>query len=125
LLYQGAIDFLQQARRHLEKGDMAEKGRYVMKALAIISELRVSLDFKVGGEVAHNLEQLYLFMLEQITIANVNNNPEPLTHVISLLATLKEGWDSAVSEARKEGMIVARRQENASKNQEPSFAARA
>jgi flagellar protein FliS len=125
MLYQGAIDFLQLARTNLEKGDMAEKGRYVMKSLAIISELLVSLDVKVGGEVARNLEQLYLFMLDQITIANVNNDPEPLARVVSLLTTLKGGWEGAVSEVRKQGTIVAQRQENSARKQEHNFAARA
>src|SRR5262245_2312164 len=101
MLYQGTIDFLRQARESLERNNMADKGYYVMKALAIISELRISLDFKVGGEIAHNLEQLYLFMLDQITIGNLNNDPEPFTQVIALLTTLKGGWDGAVVEARK------------------------
>jgi flagellar protein FliS len=125
MLYQGAIDFLQLARTNLEKGDMAEKGRYVMKSLAIISELLVSLDVKVGGEVARNLEQLYLFMLDQITIANVSNDPEPLARVVSLLTTLKGGWEGAVIEVRKQGTIVAQRQENSARKQEHNFAARA
>ena len=125
MLYQGTIDFLRQARENLEKGDVAEKGRYVMKALAIISELLVSLNFEVGGEVAHNLEKLYLFILDQITIANINNDPEPLTRAIELLSTLKEGWDGAVIEARKQGMVVAQNKQGVQQNHEHSFAARA
>ena len=125
MLYQGTIDFLQQAQESLTRDDMAEKGRYVMKALAIISELLVSLDFKVGGEVAQNLEQLYLFMLNQITIANVNNDPKPLSHVIELLKTLNEGWNGALMEVRKQGMVIAQSKQDVSVNHEHSFAARA
>jgi flagellar secretion chaperone FliS len=125
MLYQGTIDFLQQAQESLTRNDMGEKGRYVMKALAVISELLVSLDFKAGGEVAQNLEQLYLFMLDQITVANVSNDPKPLTRVIELLKTLKEGWDGAVIEARKQGTVVAQRKQDASVSHEHSFAARA
>src|SRR5438094_472515 len=55
LLYQGTIDFVRQARESLGRKNMADKGFYVLKALAIIAELRVSLNFEVGGQVALNL----------------------------------------------------------------------
>lgn len=125
MLYQGTIDFVRQARESLERKNMADKGYYVLKALAVIAELRVSLNFEVGGEVALNLEQLYLFMCEQITIANVNNDPEPFTHVITLLTTLKAGWDDAIIAARRQGMVLAQRKQGIQENHEHNFAARA
>jgi flagellar protein FliS len=125
MLYQGTIDFLRQARESLERNDMADKGYFVMKALAVIGELLVSLDFKVGGDIAQNLEKLYLFMFDQITLGNLNNDPEPFTQVIALLTTLKEGWNGAVLEARKQGMVVAQRKQEDPENHEHSFAARA
>ncbi len=125
LLYQGTIDFVRQARESLERKNMADKGYYVLKALAIIAELRVSLNFEVGGEVARNLEKLYLFMCDQITIANVNNDPEPFTEVITLLTTLKKGWEEAIVAARRQGMVVAQRKQGGQEHHEHSFAARA
>jgi flagellar protein FliS len=104
MLYQGTIDFLRQAKASLERGDMAEKGRCMTRALAIISELLANLNFEVGGEVARNLESLYLFMLEQITVANLANDPKPLDDAIALLSTLKEGWEGAVAAERKRVM---------------------
>ena len=125
LLYQGTIDFVRQARESLERKNMADKGYYVLKALAIIAELRVSLNFEVGGEIALNLEQLYLFMCDQITIANVNNDPEPFTQVMTLLTTLKEGWEEAIVAARRQGMVVTQRKQGSQEHHEHSFAARA
>jgi flagellar protein FliS len=101
LLYQGAIDFLRQAKSGMEKKDMAGKGLYINKALAILSELLASLNFEIGGEVARNLEGLYLFMLNHITNANVRNDPQLLEEALSLLITLKEGWEGAVVSERK------------------------
>lgn len=101
LLYQGAINFLRRAMDALEVGDVAEKGKWLLKVRAIISEFHASLDMEVGGELAKNLEALYVFMLDQITSANLNNDPKPLEGVISLLTTLKEGWEKAVVEERK------------------------
>lgn len=101
LLYQGAIDFLRQAKNGLEKKDMAEKGQNISRALAIIGELQASLNFEVGGEVAHNLDNLYLFMTNHVTKANLSNDAQLLEETIALLATLKEGWEGAVLSERK------------------------
>jgi flagellar protein FliS len=101
MLYQGAIDFLRQAKASLERGDVVEKGRCIARAHAIVSEFLASLDLRVGGELAQNLESLYVFMLDQITAANLSNDPKPLEVVVSLLTTLKEGWEEAVAAERK------------------------
>lgn len=101
LLYQGAIDFLCRAQEAMERKDMAEKGLYINKTLAIISEFLTSLNLEVGGEVAQNLEALYLFMISHITTANVKNDPQCLTETIQLLSTLKAGWEEAIASERK------------------------
>ncbi len=101
LLYQGAIDALNRGAAFMAAGNMADKGKQILKANDIINQFIASLDFEVGGELAHNLEELYRFMLQQILIANANNDPKPLTTVVSLLSTLKRGWDEAVASQRK------------------------
>lgn len=101
LLYQGAIDALNRAAGFMAAGNMADKGKQILKANDIINQFIASLDFEVGGELAHNLEGLYRFMLEQILFANAHNEAKPLTTVVSLLTTLKSGWDEAVALQRK------------------------
>ena len=39
-------------------------------------------------------------MLDQMLIANVNNDPAPLAVVVSLLSTLKVGWEEAIAAQR-------------------------
>ena len=82
-------------------GNMADKGKQILKANDIINQFIASLDFEVGGELADNLEGLYRFMLEEILFANAHNEAKPLTTVVSLLTTLKSGWDEAVALQRK------------------------
>lgn len=105
MLYQGAMDFLQRAKGHLENGQIAEKGIYLSKAHAIIAELLSSLDFTVGGDLARSLEALYRFMMEQLMEAHLGNDAKPIDDVLSLLRTLKEGWEGAVAAARREGLF--------------------
>lgn len=101
MLYDGAIDFVKRARASVAKGDAAEKGQFILKAHDIIAEFLTALDFEVGGDMARDLERLYVYMLDQLTIANLNNDPKPLDEVVSLLSTLKEGWQEAVVAGRK------------------------
>ncbi len=105
MLYQGAIDFVKCAKEHLERGDMAEKGVYISKAHAIITEFLCGLNVEIGGEVAHNLEKLYRFMLDQLMEAHLGNDSKPLDTVVNLLSTLKEGWEGAIAQVRKEGRL--------------------
>jgi flagellar protein FliS len=100
-LYQGAIDALRNAAEHASAGNMAEKGRYVLRANDIINQFLVSLDFNVGGDLVQNLADLYNHMLDQIMIGNLNNDGEKFHNVAALLCTLKEGWEVAVADQRK------------------------
>jgi len=92
LLYQGAIDSVNRAIVCMSQGDMAEKGKHLLRANDIVAQFLSSLDHDIGGEIAQNLEGLYRYMLDQILSANVNNDPKPLEVVASLLMTLKAGW---------------------------------
>jgi flagellar secretion chaperone FliS len=102
MLYQGTIDALNRAQASMAANDMADKGREILRANDIINQFLVSLDYEAGGELINNLEALYLYMLEQILIANVKNDPAPLAVVVSLLATLKTGWEEAIATQRKQ-----------------------
>jgi flagellar secretion chaperone FliS len=102
MLYQGAIDFLGQARASMVARDMAQKGSYILRANDIITQFIASLDHDAGGEIARNLEGLYRYMLDKIMLANVNNDPQLLTEVITLLTTLKSGWEEAILSQRKQ-----------------------
>ena len=105
MLYQGAIDFLKQAKERMAEGDAEAKGNFISKAHAIISEFITSLNHDVGGEVSRNLEDLYRFMLDQLMAAHVGNETKPLDNVIGLLAGLQQTWEQAIVKARQEGVL--------------------
>jgi flagellar protein FliS len=92
LLYEGAIKFLRQAVKALQAGDMATKGQYISKALAVIGELDCALDMDQGGEIAQHLRSLYQFMYKHLGAANMKHDPQMLEEIISLLEELNEGW---------------------------------
>ncbi|MBU0550754.1 flagellar export chaperone FliS, partial [Myxococcota bacterium] len=97
MLYDGAIRFAQIAQQKIEARDIAGKGVYINKTQAIISELMSSLDFSVSPELCERLEQLYLYMMEQLTEANLHLKTEPLKIVVDLLNTLRGAWGEALA----------------------------
>lgn len=103
MLYQGAIDFLNRAKVHLSKGQVAEKGIYISKAHAIIAELLASLDFAAGGELARSLEALYRFMMDHLMLAHRSNDAQAINDVLAMLRTLQEAWQGAVAQTRANG----------------------
>jgi flagellar protein FliS len=104
MLYEGAIRFTKQARTAMADKKIAEKGKAISRATAILSELMATLDFKVGGQLAQDLENLYIFMIDKLIEANVHNKPECLDDVERLLNTLYSAWKDVVENPRPDGV---------------------
>ncbi len=105
MLYEGALKHLKKAMDAIEKKQIAEKGIYIGKTHDIIIELTASLDHKIGGKIAEDLERLYNFMSEQLLKANMENSKARLESVYKTLETLLEGWRGAVAQAQKTGSL--------------------
>ena len=102
MLYEAAIRFTKLAIQATEEKRIADKGHNIIRAFDIIVELQATLDHKVGGELAVQLEQLYVYMQEQYTKANIKNDVEPLKSNLKVLENLYEGWKGAVEKMKKE-----------------------
>jgi len=92
MLYDGAIKFLKLAIEEIEKKNPEAKGKYIIKAKAIIHELNMVLDMEAGGEIAANLRRLYLFMNRHLSEANIKQDPQKIREVITLLEELNQSW---------------------------------
>jgi flagellar secretion chaperone FliS len=73
--------------------DVVTKGNAMGKAVRLVSHLNDSLDLEQGGEVAANLRNLYLYMLERLTLANATNDGQIVAEVSDLVRKVKSGWD--------------------------------
>lgn len=101
MMYEGAIKFTKLAIQAAEEKRIADRGINIGRAYDIIMELNNTLDHKVGGDIAKNLEQLYMFMTDRFTKANISGDPAPLREVLKLLETLYDGWAKAVEQLKK------------------------
>ena len=88
MLYEGAMKFTKLAIQAIENHQIAERGKNIIRAFDIILELQATLDHKVGGELAGQLEQLYVFMMDQYTKANIKGDAEPLRANLKVLENL-------------------------------------
>ncbi len=85
----------------IEREDALARTQMSTRALAIITELRTSLDFEKGKEVAITLNSLYDYMGRRLMQAVSANDPAMVEEVINLMKPVKEGWDAIKDEAEK------------------------
>lgn len=98
MLMAGAIERLVQGKAAMLQGNVAVKGERLGKALDIIISLRGCLSMDDGGDVASNLDQLYEFMITQVSMANSENDPQPIDDVIDIIREIKSAWDQIPAE---------------------------
>jgi len=102
MLYEGAIRFVKQAMIAIDKKQIAERGINIGRAFDVVMELNNTLNHEVGGEIAKNLEQLYMFITEQLTQANATGQKKPLEDALKVLETLYSGWVEAIEKIKRE-----------------------
>ena len=108
MLYDGAIRFLEQAKLAIDNGQTQVKGEKISRAHAIISELNATLNHEIAPELCKNLQSLYIFIFDQLNLANLNNDKGAIDVSIEILDDLRGAWREAV------------KIQNASKPQSPS-----
>ncbi|MFV8570565.1 flagellar export chaperone FliS [Marinobacter sp. SBS5] len=106
LLYNGAIERINMAKARMQAKDYEGKGKLIGKAIEIIGGLKSFLDFEKGGELATRLEALYDYMERTLLEASAKNDMAKLDEVISLLRSIKEGWDGIREEALAESAQI-------------------
>ncbi|MCT7630867.1 flagellar export chaperone FliS [Aliarcobacter butzleri] len=90
-LYEGVIKFLSFAKSAIQDGDIEKKFTYINKAIAIFDELRSVLDFD-GGDVAYYLDGLYLYQIETLFSAGIDDNINSINQVMKVTQGLIEAW---------------------------------
>ena len=100
MLMDGALSRFAQARGCILRGEVADKHVHLQRSLAIIGELRGSLDLRVGGALAVNLDRLYENITRELLRAQLENRPEILDGVTALLQEIRSAWVAMPASAR-------------------------
>ncbi len=92
MLYEGMNRFMNKAITAIHENDFETAHHNMNRTGNILLELLSTLREDVGGEVAVNLKQLYVFCYEQTVLANLKKDVEMIKSVQGIINNLAEGW---------------------------------
>lgn len=101
MLLDGAIQRIAQARGCTANGAKVDATLHLQRALAIVGELRASLDLS-KGPIAENLDALYDYIGRQLLVAHVPSKRDNLAHLSSLLGEIRSAW-AAIPPSAQQG----------------------
>ena len=92
MLYDKAVASLKAAVQAIHKDEIEVRWKNSHRAREIINHLFMTLDLEKGGEIASNLEALYVYMLQRLLDVDVKNDARAAEDVIELLEPLRASW---------------------------------
>ena len=100
ILYDGYIQFCNQAISAIQKDDYEEANNKIQKAERIIGELKISLNFKCS--TAQDFDRIYTYILRRLHEANIYKDIDILKECIGHIKELKETWKQVMEKTIKE-----------------------
>jgi flagellar protein FliS len=91
MLYDGALRFLFQAAVSMREKQIETTHRKLRRAEDIILHLRDALDME-QGEIADRLYAIYMFCLNHLRQARLDQDPAKVEQIRALLSELREAW---------------------------------
>lgn len=104
LLFNGAIQRAEEARRQIEKGRFDAVHNNLVRAQAIIGELRGALNMS-AGELARNLDRSYEYFQHLLIQANVRKDTAPIQECIGLMSQLRDTWQELFDQVRQDHSV--------------------
>ena len=71
------------------------RSKAICRVIGAIAELEASLNYAQGGAISRNLGELYQYLRQRLTEANMRQTDAPLAEAETLLTTLSEAWKAA------------------------------
>lgn len=98
MLYNGCLKFMKLSKRAMEDKKYEDKNTNMIKAQAIIQELRYTLDPAI--ELSVGLGQLYDYIYGRLVEANMKNDLMILEEVANLVKELRDTWKLAMDQLK-------------------------
>ncbi len=92
MLYDGAIKFATEAKGAIEGKGYVRSYTAIIRARDIVTELLRILDIDQGGDVAKNLQRLYVYMIGRLIEVNFTKETRLLDNVLEILESLRSAW---------------------------------
>lgn len=97
MLYDGAIKFTNMAIMAIDKNDIPGAHNSIKRTEAIIQEFQITLDHKYA--VAKDFDNVYNYLLQRLTDANIKKDKEILEECLGHLRTMRDTWKEAMKKA--------------------------
>ena len=97
MLFDGALRSIAIARAAFGRAESDFRrieviNRELLKAQAILTQLRGGLNHEVGGEFAKTMDGLYAYYIRRLIESNMQKRVEPLAEVEQLLTVVRDAW---------------------------------
>ncbi|MFC1821095.1 flagellar export chaperone FliS [Thermodesulfobacteriota bacterium] len=94
MCYEKAILFLHDAKHYFQEQQFEKKAKNLKRVLDIIYELRASLNFEKGDEIAANLAAIYGYLIRRLQDGDIKKDLSAFDETIEILSELKEAWEN-------------------------------
>lgn len=92
MLFEGVQERIVQARGAIQYKNVELKGKKINSAISIINGLRENLNMDEGGELAANLNSLYIYVQNILAQAHRTNEVKYLNEASSLIEDIHSAW---------------------------------
>jgi flagellar protein FliS len=99
MMYEGVLRFNTQAKKAITDNNIEKRTYWINRSSSVFTELINCLDF-TQGDVAHYLNGLYSYQLQQLSEANIHNDTEKLDAVNHVMKGLLEAWRETTNVAQ-------------------------
>lgn len=105
MTYDGMLRFLEEGRRAMSESRYEVQSSNITRTQTLLLDLLSSLDHQAAPELANNLDRLYRYMYDRLTLANIKDDQKALTEVAGLLSDLREAWAEAERQTRSQTSV--------------------
>ena len=91
MLYEGILRFASLAKRAIDAKNIEKKSYWINRTVAIFSELLSTINHDTG-DISDYLTGLYLYQIESLSIANIENNTKNIDQVLHVTKELLQAW---------------------------------
>ncbi|MGN0350661.1 MAG: flagellar export chaperone FliS [Roseburia sp.] len=99
MLYDGAIKFCNLAIAAVEENDVEKAHINIVKVEHIVQEFQSTLNHKYA--VAEDFNNVYSYILQRLTEANIKKDKEILEEVLKHLRTMRDTWKEVMRTANQ------------------------
>ncbi len=92
MLFDGLLERIIQAKGAMQFKNVEMKGSRINSAISIVNGLRENLNLDNGGDLAENLDALYIYIQGILSKAHMENNESLLDEAAMLVNNIHSAW---------------------------------